>query len=292
MLFQNYQIFPDVWDTLRKRAELIVDLQKKIGIDAVNVGDQDLATGLKYLEQLESKGFPFVSANLRRANGKPSSIPSYRILEVNGVKIGVFGVLSNQVVYKIPNAPAPDFEVLDPFEQAKQVVGELKSKNIEVIIALSNLGFDGSTKLAQQIPDIDFIVNGHDNRLLDRPERVGDTFIFQALNRGMYLGIMRVVLIPDKFTFVDGAEREALYTEMTVLSAQTRIFQGEIAELAEVKQRLQEISERAKALKERSKDFLVPLSRVENSIVVLDDEIAPKIEIQKIVNAYKATGNQ
>lgn len=292
MLFQSYQNFPDVWDTLRKRAELIVDLQKKIGIDAVNVGDQDLATGLKYLEGLEARGFPFVSANLRRANGKHSSIPPYRILEVKGVKIGVFGVLSNQLVYRTPNTPNPDFEVLDPFEQTKLVLEELKSKDIQVIIALSNLGFDGSTELAQQFPDIDFIVNGHDNRLLDRPEKVGDSFIFQALNRGMYLGIMRVVVIPGKFTFVDGAEREALFTEMVVLSAQTRVFQGEISKLEETKQRLTEISERAKAIKERSKDFLVPSSRIENSIVVLDDEILANPEIQKIVTVYKESGNQ
>lgn len=292
MLFQNYQNSPEVWNILRKRAELIVDLQKKIGIDAVNVGDQDLATGLKYLELLEAKGFPFVSANLRRANGMPSSIPTYRILDVNGLKIGVFGLLSNQLGYKTPNIPNPDFEVLDPFEEAKIVVEELKSKNIDIIIALSNLGFDGSTKLAQQIPEIDFIINGHDNRLLDKAEKVGNTFIFQALNRGMYLGVMHVVVIPDKFTFVDGAEREALYTEMVVLSAQTRVFQGEIANLEEVRQRLKQISERTEKIKERAKEFLVPLSRFDNSIVVLDDEIVPDPEIQKVVNVYKAGGNQ
>lgn len=288
MLFDRYNFSPTLNEQFGRRARLIVECHRDMDIDAANVADQDLAIGLEFIEKLEAEGFPYVSANLRDPEGNPTSIPAYRIVDVGGLKVGIFGLLTEKMRYKTSQRPEPGFTVIEPFAAAKETVDKLKQENVDIIVALANLGFETNKLLAAEVEGINFIISGHDARLLKVPERVGETLIFQALNRGMYLGVANIVMVPGDTHFVDAGEREAIRNEIVALNAQRRVYSGSIANVQEVKDRLGEISARLPALDAKAKQLLKPVSRVENNMIQLDAQIADNETVGKKVAEYKA----
>ena len=69
----------------------------------------------------------------------------------------------------------------DPAEEAKKIVAELEGK-ADAVIALAHLGLDEasedtSLKLAEEVPGIDLIVDGHSHTALPEGKRAGDTLM-------------------------------------------------------------------------------------------------------------------
>ena len=287
MLFDRISYAPVEVEKAKGRAELIASLQKKIGVQAANVGDHDLALGLKYLEKLANRDFPLVSANLRDARNRPSKIPAYRIVEVGSLKIGVFGLLQSRVLSNPANQPERDFKVLDPIEVARAMAVVLHKKGVDLIVVLSNLGSTYNIKLANDVPGINFIIGSMDERLLNSPERVGDTLIFQTLNRGMYLGIAKVTMIPGDTHFMDVGERQTLKNRIEALNAQTRIFSGKVAELPEVRNILSDVTKNINEEKEKAKVLLKPSSRLENKILTLSPDVKSREDINAKILEFK-----
>lgn len=292
MLFDRYDFSPQMEGQFTRKALVILELQKQIGIQVANVGDQELAVGLKFVEKAAAQGFPFVSANLRDKNGNPTRIPAYRIVEVAGIRVGVFGLLQSNYVYQSNLRPDPDFKVLDPFETARETVDILHKQGVALIIALSNIGLDDNKILASKAPGINFIISGHDDRILSTPERVGETLIFQAFNRGMYLGEAMVVLISGDTHFADLGERKQVQNEIATLDAQQRIFAGAITQMPEVRAKLSEMAQRSVVVKERAKELLKASSRVENILVPLDTTIPERADIVTRIANFKAKEEQ
>jgi 5'-nucleotidase len=55
---------------------------------------------------------------------------------------------------------------LGEIETVKKEVEELKSKGVNIIIALSHAGLDVDREVAAAVPDIDVIVGGHSHSFL------------------------------------------------------------------------------------------------------------------------------
>jgi 2',3'-cyclic-nucleotide 2'-phosphodiesterase (5'-nucleotidase family) len=61
-LFNEDEELPEsVQQSAKLKADVIAEIYKKIGIDAVNIGELDLVLGIGFLKELEKKhDFPFV----------------------------------------------------------------------------------------------------------------------------------------------------------------------------------------------------------------------------------------
>ena len=90
LLFKDYYLDEPLKKQLRLKADMIIESFNRIGCSAFNIGDYDLALGVKYLmKKTESAKFPFLSANLTDKNtGKPLFQP-YIIKDINGLKIKI-----------------------------------------------------------------------------------------------------------------------------------------------------------------------------------------------------------
>ena len=55
---------------------------------------------------------------------------------------------------------------LPEIESVKAAVADLKTQNINKIIAIGHSGFALDKEIAKQVPDIDIIVGGHSNTFL------------------------------------------------------------------------------------------------------------------------------
>lgn len=130
-----------------------------------------------------------------------------KIIERDGLKIGVFGMLSQVAQdYTVNYAPL-SFD--DTIETAKACVDSLKAQNADVIICLSHGGTNPDIEksedqqLAKAVPDIDVIVSGHTHTTLDTPITEGRTTIVGCGWRGERLGLLDLKLEADNTVKVD-----------------------------------------------------------------------------------------
>ncbi|MCF0148645.1 MAG: 5'-nucleotidase C-terminal domain-containing protein, partial [Clostridium sp.] len=160
--------------TLKKGAD-IINLMKLAGYDAMTPGNHDFNYGYERLVELAElakegeDGFPIISANTFNKND--SLIDKNIIKEVDGVKIGIFGLSTEETAYKTNPNNVIGITFRDPIAAAKEQVNELKEKGADIIIALAHIGLDESsqvvaTMIADSVDGIDVIIDGHSHSTL------------------------------------------------------------------------------------------------------------------------------
>ena len=131
---------------------------------------------------------PILCANLKRKeNGKLVLKPNM-ILEGQGIKVGVFGVMVAMVTERMAARIASHFIWDDPIKSAQEQVEELRSK-VDCLIALTHIGYKRDIELATKCPKIDIILGGHSHTVLQKAEIVGTTAICHAGSYGRFAGI-------------------------------------------------------------------------------------------------------
>ncbi len=125
----------------------------------------------------------------------------YVIVEKNGIKIGIFGLLGKNALDCVPEM---EIEFENAVLSAKRTVKSLKKQGADLIICLSHSGTDENEDnsedmlLAKKVPDIDVIVSGHTHTKLSKPLRCFNTYIVSAEAYGKYLGELDLVQGADK----------------------------------------------------------------------------------------------
>lgn len=213
------------------KAELILDANLRMGIDAAEIGDQDLKLGVEWLHDLaEKKHFPFVCANLVKvADGKPV-FPAHMVKTVAGLKVGIFGVVTPVDSDGKATVPPPTYRVDDPAETAKKEIAALKAEGAQVIVALSHLGLQEDHQLARDAQGIDFILGAHSQSLVAEPQKEGGTWIFQAGFRAKTLGR---VDIDFKSALPGALAKLADVTNVPRIQERIKTYDERIAELTE-----------------------------------------------------------
>ncbi|MBQ8590336.1 MAG: bifunctional metallophosphatase/5'-nucleotidase [Firmicutes bacterium] len=115
----------------------------------------------------------------------------YTIIEKNGIKVGIFGVLGQDAEDCAPESGI-DFDPI--VDSAKEMTAALKEEGAELIVCLSHSGlWEDEEKsedeiLAKEVPEIDLIISGHTHTKLEEPIVHGNTSIVACGEYGKYLG--------------------------------------------------------------------------------------------------------
>ncbi len=129
---------------------------------------------------------PLLCANMRVRSGG-LVLPGTSEFDINGVKVGVLGVMVPMVTTKMKTQAASAFLWDPPIEAAIEVAKELRPRN-NLLIALTHIGIAQDRELATRCPEIDIILGGHSHTVLEQPERIGSTWICQGGSHGRYVG--------------------------------------------------------------------------------------------------------
>ena len=134
-------------------------------------------------------------AALKRAY-EDFGVKEYTVIERNGIRVGIFGVMGEDAAYK---APMSEVAFDSPVESARRIVDVLKNKEkADLIICLSHTGTwedgkePGDDVLAKEVPGIDVIISGHTHTVYSEPLIVGDTIIGSAGDSCRYLGVIEL----------------------------------------------------------------------------------------------------
>lgn len=178
-------------EAARLTADLIVHSFNAMGCDAVSVGAYDLSLGIDYLLAKEAEAsFPVLSANLRDAHGRRIFKP-YRIVERNGVKVGILGLLDNSLkIDKIPRGHK--LRVDDPLSAARELLPQIRREGADFVIALTDLTSRPARKLALKELGINMIVSSDKRNQISLPIVVDDVFLTHLDRGGKSVGLVDI----------------------------------------------------------------------------------------------------
>ena len=121
-----------------------------------------------------------------------------RVIELNGLRVGLFGILGEGAAGVAPFASPLDFEA--PAEAAAREVAALQAEGVDLIVCISHGGVScdpeasEDEQLALAVPGIDVIVSGHTHTAMEEERQVGSTIIVQAGSYTEYLGKLELLV--------------------------------------------------------------------------------------------------
>lgn len=186
-------VSPSVYNSLKYEGESIrgkqmIDAMNVAGMDYVVFGNHEFDIKESELQsRIEESDFTWISSNTfhktshgiqhfkRHTTPFDPSFPETLILNVvdkdgTRAKIGM-------IALTLPFNQADYVHYTDPIETAKRLYHQIKD-SVDVVLALTHLDMEDDIKLAQAIPELGFIMGGHEHDM--RYEMIGNVPIVKA----------------------------------------------------------------------------------------------------------------
>lgn len=185
---------------MMNKAKIIIEAYNRMEYAALAVGSGDLRLGLDPLKELEKLArFPLLSANLLDSDGKMIFKP-HVIVEAGGARIAFIGLTHMNPRYL--EALAPGARLGDPIEAARREVARIGDQ-ADVYFALSHLPAEENRKLADKVPEIQFILDpnivfgNHGIRMeaVEYIDLAGDTVLLRTDGEGMRVGKLDIEMV-------------------------------------------------------------------------------------------------
>ena len=210
-LFDAGDIFTGVLAKLTQ-GEVSFELMNTMGYDAMTIGNHEFEYGWEALaRQKHRASFPVLGANLFYQGTDIHFAQPYSIIERNGIRIGVIGILGQDAATALNPPNIAGLEVRDP----KLIVPEyvkLLRPDVDLVVLLTHQGktapmqtddeaypeirrnIDADIELAGVIDGIDVLLGGHADAGTEEPvvqPRTG-TLIMQTWGQGFHLGYLQL----------------------------------------------------------------------------------------------------
>lgn len=180
-------------------------MMDSIGYDAWCPGNHDFDVSQDNLRALvRIATFPTVCANLVDTLGRyPVGNVPYVIIERGGLRLGILGLISQELYDLVNQNNLVGLRVLSPVETAQKFIDELKPKT-DIVIALTHQGVEEDSQLAAGVHGLAIIVGGHTHTRLRHPKLVDGVLIVQTGSNTENLGELDITVDGGRITQYDG----------------------------------------------------------------------------------------
>ena len=180
------------------RGGAMLDFMEAAGMDAWVLGNHEFDIDFAHVTGLvAASNIPVLSANLDAVDGSNGpaidGLQDHVIFERAGLRIGVFGLTTDNLARLTGSDAVSRMNVRDVTEAAAEQVAALESQ-VDLVIALTHIGLESDRRVAEEVPGIDLIVGGHSHTSLVAPEKVGGTWIVQAGSYARQLGVVEMTV--------------------------------------------------------------------------------------------------
>ena len=256
------------------------------GVDAMVLGDADLALGLDWIgQQVRDLELPYVATNFSCAGVE---MPAYRRVEVGELRVGVLGVMGRE------QAGVCTFKAVVPaVNQALTAMGP-----VDLVVVLSHQDAAAEESMAAAVPDIDVVINGHSKKTTPVPILLGESAVQLASgSRGKKLGVATLRLeegatrfrvegqIPDLERKLTRAQERISKTKGQLERAKTDRSASRIeGRLRRLERQAKDASARLAAAKEK---VAGPTHRVHNTLWSLSEDVDDHEAVKALVQDAK-----
>jgi 5'-nucleotidase len=167
------------------RGKAILSLISDAGYDISIFGNHEFDKGSEVLAKaLDVAKFEVLCSDLNVSgsdlNGR---CKPYTIREFDGVKVGFFSMMTEN--FPMVTAEKDVTLISDNVTTAKKMVKILKDRDVDIIVALSHIGYKEDRRLAKQVKGIDLIFGGHSHSYIKKIGHINDTAIVNGGERGI-----------------------------------------------------------------------------------------------------------
>lgn len=203
----------------KTQGKLAFDLYSAMGYDVITLGNHEFEYGWKTLkETMPRAAYPVLNANIKfEQNNAPFAQP-YTIVERDGVRIGVVGVMGIDAFYNTMwKGNRKGLTIDDPIEVAQFWVDKIRDE-VDMVVVLTHQnktapmqtdkeadpevqrGFDEDYAMAGKLKGVDVIFGGHSDHGLWEPVVHPDTGTVVGLTfgQGKYLGYTKFAVDTEK----------------------------------------------------------------------------------------------
>jgi len=212
------------------------ELFSRIGLSYYSIGNHELDFGTdvlkKMVDTMKGKNIPCVTANLY-INETPIGEPV--IKEINGVKIGIVGLVAQEHFSMEKPVVDPTFlkgvRVEPEYKVAQDLINSLKKSGIDFIVFLTHIGIKRDRELAKKIKGINLIMGAHSHTAIETYEKVNQTYIVQAGCDCQYLGKIDITFTGSNSFKVDNTRLIELDEKIIPDQAVTDFIEAKKAEM-------------------------------------------------------------
>ncbi len=162
----------------------MTSLMNFIGFDGSAFGNHEFDNGQEGLAKvIATSNFPYICANIKASPELGIHPLPYKIYDVQGVKVGVLGVVQLGT-HGFPDAH-PKFMKGLTFTPVEETIKQYEwlRKDVDVLILLSHNGYEADVQTASKFPFFDIIIGGHTHTQIKGGEIHNGVLVTQNVNK-------------------------------------------------------------------------------------------------------------
>jgi len=188
------------YPVVKSKGEVMIPILNSMGFDAWT-GHWDFAYGPEHLINFAEKlDHPLLAINCYYEENDQLVFDPYKIVDKNGIKVGLIGIAATIVDKTMPDHFSKDIYFTLGKKELHEYVQELKEKDVDLIVVFAHLGYPQELKLAKEVDGIDVLVSGHTHNRIYEPVEVNGTLIIQSGCHGSFIGRLDLELEEGSIT--------------------------------------------------------------------------------------------
>ncbi|MBR3364122.1 MAG: bifunctional metallophosphatase/5'-nucleotidase [Solobacterium sp.] len=171
-----------------------IDLINVLNPDAATIGNHEVDYGLAHLLFLEKCAmFPIINANMFVTMNNARLFMPYMNLEVDGIRILLIGILTEEVLSVTRNEKiiGTFVDVMEASREVGIICDNYRTSKTDLTILLTHIGIEEDRKLAEYMDPrwgVDLIIGGHSHTEMEKPEIINGIPIVQAGSGTSHIG--------------------------------------------------------------------------------------------------------
>lgn len=175
-----------------RKADLLMEAAKTMGLKLTVAGSRDLAAGLDFFTtKMAESGATVLAANLTRADGGRIG-PAHAVLKAGSERIGFVGITAPETVAansEVKASPAAEAVAASVKAFASMPAAEAPT----AVVVLFSGDIVAARQQLAQMQGVDFVVIGKEPRETDEMERIGSAVSLEAYDQGRNIGRLKLV---------------------------------------------------------------------------------------------------
>lgn len=270
--------------SVKYKAKAFLEGYEKIGCDALNIGEYDLAGGYYFLKSLEKNStIPFISANLREKDSGDLAFKPYVIINRNKLTIGIIGV-TDYLSQNVSELYKENY-----LETGAKLINTLRG-DVDILIMLVNGKINQKTTILESFKDADYIYLSRtvSNTRSTIPQKDGYPIFYTIGLNGKHLIEIKSIIKSEKEPIADisSYETRLMNTTRQLIRLKTTVGEQTIEEkYADKPQILAQINYFEKQVKELEDNINKVVNTSKIKIVALLKNLEFDTEMQSFVDS-------
>ena len=166
--------------------------------DAATLGNHEFDYGwMQARKFMRTADYPIVTANLVNAQGELFTSKPYVILKVNGLRVAVIGIMTDDLHNLTTPKLLQDWHTLPSVATARKYAAELRSQS-DIVVALAHITPAEESDFLHTAPEIPVVIAGHIHRGLDEAMTYNGRILVRDKGYGEELGRLDLQVDTEK----------------------------------------------------------------------------------------------